>query len=89
VCIDSFFLLPGQATTRLSRFTKTIGIDPSLPMIQAARKDLEKNTRVLEDTVPATDSEPRISFVHGSAEDLSGILADNSVDMLVSGSSIS
>jgi trans-aconitate 3-methyltransferase len=71
-----FPFLTGQATSRLSAFDKIVGIDPSLPMIQAAREDNEK------DGSRATE---RITFVQGDAEDLNGILADNSVDMLVSG----
>jgi ubiquinone/menaquinone biosynthesis C-methylase UbiE len=68
--------LPGQATTRLIDFNNIIGIDPSFPMIQAAREENRKSGGLAKE---------RIRFVQGDAEDLGGILADNSVDMLVSG----
>jgi SAM-dependent methyltransferase len=40
--IDYYFL-PGQATTHLSYFDKVIGIDPSLPMIQAAHENVTRD----------------------------------------------
>jgi ubiquinone/menaquinone biosynthesis C-methylase UbiE len=64
--------LPGQATARLTNFDRIIGIDPSFPMIRAARQE-------------STWPKERINFVQGDAENLGGILADNSVDMVVSG----
>ena len=48
-------------------------------MIQAA---LEENAK------SSLSTKDRINFIQGNAEDLSGILEDNSVDMLVSGSSL-
>lgn len=69
----------GQATARLDNFNKVVGIDPSAPMIQAA---LEENAK------SSLSTKDRINFIQGNAEDLSGILEDNSVDMLVSGSSL-
>lgn len=68
--------LLGQATARLSNFTNVLGIDPSLPMIRAARKENDKRG------VWATEC---TSFIQGSAEDVRGVVEDDSVDMLVSG----
>ncbi|KAF8235682.1 hypothetical protein L208DRAFT_1391973 [Tricholoma matsutake] len=61
----------GCGTDRLSPFEKIVGVDPSLPMIRAAREENNK-------------AKKHIDFVQGNAEDLKGIIADNSVDMLVS-----
>jgi len=68
----------GQATTeiQLSAFEKVIGVDPSLPMIQAAR-EIKRNG--LWDA-----QADRIQFVQSEAENLGGILPDNSVDLLIS-----
>ncbi|KAG6906881.1 hypothetical protein DXG01_011502 [Tephrocybe rancida] len=62
----------GQAITQLTgKFNRVIGVDPSQPMVDAAREK-HKGTG--------------ISFYHGQSEDLSHILKDDSVDLLISGS---
>ncbi|KAF5372351.1 hypothetical protein D9615_009267 [Tricholomella constricta] len=60
----------GQATTELlGHFSTVIGIDPSQPMIEAAQ---------------AKHKDKGISFRQGSSEDLSAIIPDDSVDLVIS-----
>ncbi|KAG6840015.1 hypothetical protein C0991_009571 [Blastosporella zonata] len=62
----------GQATAQLTgKFSRVIGVDPSQPMIDTAQRK-HKGTG--------------ITFYRGHSEDLSSVLQDNSVDLIISGS---
>ncbi|KAF9560509.1 S-adenosyl-L-methionine-dependent methyltransferase [Agrocybe pediades] len=68
----------GQATTRLTPFKEVIGVDPSLGMLEKARK------HVLESTGAGQTTNYR--FVQGSAEDMKkAVPEDESVDLVVAG----
>jgi len=72
-------LLSGQATTRLNAFKEVIGVDPSLGMLEKARKHAIDNDGKV-------GSKTTYRFVQGSAEDMrKAIPEDESLDLLVAG----
>lgn len=70
ICELSFV---GQATLELTPFKRIIGVDPSDTMIQQARNNLK-----------ATGCPREVEYKQSSAENLA-ILADDSVDLMLSG----
>ena len=71
-------LLLGQATTHLLHFDEVVGVDPSKGMLDKARDHVSKNSELKQKS-------PVYEFVQGSSEDLSRVLSDESVDLLVAG----
>jgi len=72
-------LLTGQATTQLQPFREVVGVDPSAGMLEKARAHV--------DQVSPGPGSQKFSFLKGSAEDLSKTLPNDSVDLLIAGTS--
>ncbi|PFH46909.1 hypothetical protein AMATHDRAFT_68792 [Amanita thiersii Skay4041] len=69
----------GQATRHLMPFAKVIAVDPSEPMLAAARAEFTSG--------PWASDTDKVRFVQASAEDLSGVVPDASVDLIISAQS--
>jgi len=62
----------GQATEQLKPFQEVIGIDPSLVMLDKARTSIARSST----------TETKFQFIQGSAEDLSLVQPESSVDLI-------